>query len=501
MIQTILEDIIEIVGQVPPLVHVTSDSREVVQGSFFVAITGIKQNGQLFIEDAIRHGASTIITEETFDISQSKKIYPSICFIIVKDSHEALSCLTAHFYGSPSRKISVIGVTGTNGKTTTHWMIADLFSQLGKKCGRIGTLGLFGSKDSDRESLTTPDPKVIHHFLNELLENKNEYVSMEVSSHALDQKRVSSVHFDLGIFSNLTRDHLDYHGSIENYACAKQELFRLVGSSHGKKIAIINLDSSWGEQFACAAKKYGCKVIGFAQTGFHPSSELSKSLSSLLLYTISSFSITGTQFHFNNNASLVFKSPYIGEYNVENLVSAILAVSQYGFSFEQIADVIPAMRQVPGRLERVSIESTTERGPWAYVDYAHTPDALEKALEALKPFAQRKLIALFGCGGDRDKGKRPLMFDAAKKVATDVVVTSDNPRTEDPTHIIRDITAEGRLPLFSEVQRAEAIRTTLSLADEGDIVLIAGKGHEDYQILGTEKVYFSDQNEVRNFYR
>ena len=498
MIQALLSHItVAVQGTIPSVCqHLTADSRDVQNASCFVAIAGTKLNGAQFIDDACERGAAVIVAEQPAPPS----IPASVCFIQVTDAREALSLLAAAITGNPSEQLSVIGVTGTNGKTTTHWMVADLLSKLGKKCGRVGTLGLAGSRTSDRESLTTPDPIVLHSFFRDLIDNGNTCVAMEVSSHALDQKRVSSVRFDIGIFSNLTRDHLDYHGTMERYAEAKQQLFKLVGAAAGKKLAIINLDSAWGEQFACVAKEHGCRVYGYAQKDSVLSAVCSEVTDELFRYTIIESAITGTTF-LCEGFSVPFHSPYIGSYNVENLFSAILAVRSYGFSLEAIAAVVPSMQQVPGRLERVFVEATHTEGPWAYVDYAHTPDALEKALAALKPFAQQKLIAVFGCGGDRDAGKRPLMFDAAASGATDVVVTSDNPRTEDPAAILADILAGGRCATLEEEQRAEAIRKTLAFAKPGDIILIAGKGHEAYQIIGTEKRYFSDQDEVRRYYQ
>jgi UDP-N-acetylmuramoyl-L-alanyl-D-glutamate--2,6-diaminopimelate ligase len=498
MMQAFLSHItVAVQGTIPTACqHLTADSRDVRQGSCFVAIPGTKLNGAQFIDDACARGAAVIIAE----LPAPQSLPASVCFFQVTDAREALSLLAAAMTGYPSEELSVIGVTGTNGKTTTHWMVADLLSQLGKKCGRVGTLGLAGSRTSDRESLTTPDPIVLHSFFRDLIDNGNECVAMEVSSHALDQKRVSSVRFDIGIFSNLTRDHLDYHGTMERYAEAKQQLFKLVGTAAGKKLAIINLDSAWGEQFACIAKAHGCVVHGYARSESVISGTCCNVIDALFRYTITEPAITGTTF-ICEGVSVPFRSPYIGAYNVENLFSAILAVRSYGFSFEAIAAAVPTMQQVPGRLERVFVEATHTAGPWAYVDYAHTPDALEKALAALKPFAQQKLIAVFGCGGDRDAGKRPLMFDAAASGATDVVVTSDNPRTEDPDAILADILVDGRRATLVEAQRAEAIRKTLAFAKRGDIVLIAGKGHEAYQIIGTEKRYFSDQDEVRKYYQ
>ena len=341
---------------------------------------------------------------------------------------------------------------------------------------------------------------------------------MEVSSHALDQHRVDQINFAVGVFTNLTRDHLDYHGTIEQYAAAKSKLFQLVGREHNGKKAVINLDDSWGPWFARAALDAGCDVIGFFAAKHSESEQamFTDKISMLIdsSITLASFAViasnrTGVELELSININDAnaqanrFFSPFIGNYNAENIVAALLAVSALGIPLDALVNQTRSLSQVPGRLERVVPTENPGQYPQVYVDYAHTPDALQKAVAALLPFKKNKLFVIFGCGGDRDGGKRPLMFDAAATYATDVVVTSDNPRTEDPQAIIAAIVADGRAAKAAiiEPDRKKAIVATLQKALPDDIVLIAGKGHEDYQIIGTTKFPFSDKQVVMEYFQ
>lgn len=449
-------------------------------GSIFIAIKGAKADGHTFVEEAFANGAKLAVVEDA-DCLKGK---PGV---VVNDTRATLSMLASQLYSDPSKELSIIGVTGTNGKTTTHWMIDHLLSLLGKASVRIGTIGVHAPSFSSEAALTTPDPIELHRLFRKAKDTGCEYGVMEVSSHSLDQKRVEDVSFDVAVFSNLSRDHLDYHETMLEYAEAKAKLFTLLAKKgKGPKAAVIHSTSDWGEWFEKRALSEGCNVITY---GDRENCHL----------WIRSFeqSISGSDvvFHYQGKDFEV-ETSFIGRYNVENLASAILSVVSLGFGLEEVLGVLPKIPQVPGRLESCG---NAEIG--TYVDYAHTPDALQNALEALRPISNGRLWAVFGCGGDRDKGKRPQMAGIASTFADRVVITSDNPRTENPNVIIADILAEGIKPFLVEPDRERAIMKTLSSAKPGDVILIAGKGHENYQIIGTTKSYFSDQGIVRKFFK
>ena len=449
--------------------------------TLFIAIRGTKYDGHNFIDEAFHNGANLCVVENADSLKGRAGI-------IVKDSRYALSFLADLFAGEPSKKLKVIGVTGTNGKTTIHWMIYHLLKSLGKKVLRVGTIGSYaeGIVD-DPGSLTTPDPISLHRLFNISVVGGIEYAVMEVSSHALEQHRVEHVRFCAGIFSNLTRDHLDYHETMERYALAKQHLFEIIGTTGASpKLAVINGDDSFSNSFVAAAMNSKCKVVTFSENN-----DTDWKISEI------SPSITGSVFTLSYRAnSYQLECPFIGTYNIQNLVSALVTILEFGFSIEKLIDLVKKLPQVPGRLESVG-----QNGIGVYVDYAHTPDALENALSALRPLTKKKLWVVFGCGGDRDKGKRPQMARAAIENADKIVVTSDNPRTEDPKKIIDDILSEGVTADYVNVERREAINFALSEATLGDIVLIAGKGHENYQIIGTTSFHFSDVEVVKEFFK
>lgn len=459
---------------------VVSSSMHATEGSVFVAIRGTKGDGHNFINDAFAKGSTLAIVEDA-DALEGK------AGVIVKDTRSALSALAALFEDDPTRSMSVIGVTGTNGKTTTHWMIAHLLGALGQQTVRIGTIGVATPTYEYEGSLTTPDPIELQRTFARAKASGCTHAVMEVSSHALDQKRVEDVSFDVGVFSNLTRDHLDYHETMHSYAEAKAKLFTLIGK-HGKcpRAAVINAGSEWGEWFQKRAAAEGCSVLSYGER--EECSLWILDFSQAIGGSVITFRFQGEEFSLS--------TPFIGRYNGENLIAACLAVASLGFDFGKVVDAAKQIPQVPGRLESCG---SSQVG--VYVDYAHTPDALENALKALRPITTGALWAVFGCGGDRDRGKRPQMAKIAAEYGDKVVVTSDNPRTEDPCRIIEDILSEGVVPDITDPDRAEAIRKTLSAAKPGDVVLIAGKGHENYQIIGTEKRHFSDQEIVRDFYK
>lgn len=448
------------------------------EGALFFAIKGSKADGHRYISEAFSRGAVASVVEDAEALGSSPGI-------VVQNSKLALSKTSALFFGTPTVKLSVIGVTGTNGKTTTHWMIDHLLQSLGKKVLRVGTIGIHSTGFADVPNpLTTPGPLELQKLFAEAVNRGIDYAVMEVSSHALTQHRVEDVRFDAAIFTNLSRDHLDYHSSIDEYATAKMKLFSLMRESgKNQKVAIVNGDDEYAERFlAVAAGLPRCLTYGFNAGADLLIKDFSQSISG------SSFTIL-----FEGENYRV-TSPFIGEYNAYNLVAAIATCVGVGFSIEEVFALTTRLPQVPGRLQSVGDK---ERG--VFVDYAHTPDALYNALGALRSLTTGKLWTIFGCGGDRDRGKRPQMGHIAAEIADRVVITSDNPRTEDPKVIIEDILSSGIKPALVEADRKAAIEKTLSRLSPGDVLLIAGKGHEDYQIIGSTKYPFSDVSVVQDY--
>jgi UDP-N-acetylmuramoyl-L-alanyl-D-glutamate--2,6-diaminopimelate ligase len=476
-------------------------SRKVAPGTLFVAISGAKADGHAFLADAAARGAVAAVVQR--DFSRSDAIPDRFPLLRVGNTKVALSLLSSARFQEPSSKLRTIGITGTNGKTTSNWLVFHLLNRLGHPSLRIGTLGTgFGEEMTAEGALTTPDAVDLHRLMAEAVTRKLKSCVMEVSSHALDQSRADHVEFDVAAFTNLTRDHLDYHGSMESYFRAKKQLFELLAASPKRtRVAVIGIDDPYGLELAQALKKDArLEVLTF---GFDGSCVDSGSINSDSAIRISDYreDIGGSRLTLKfRGEQFAITSAFIGRHNAHNLATAFGCVVGLGIEPRLVAEQLASLPQVPGRLERVR-----DADPSVYVDYAHTPDALEKALSSLKEITPGKLWAVFGCGGDRDGGKRPLMADVAAALADRVVVTSDNPRTENPDAIIAQILSgkSGSLIRESgivEADRREAIQKTLRAAGPGDVVLIAGKGHEDYQIIGTTKHHFSDQEEVRAFF-
>lgn len=471
--------------------QITNDSRKLKKGSIFFA----QAKGLNFIPEAFQQGAQIVVVDylEENTLKNNTEIQYNLYsdkIIFIQNARAVYSKIISIFYERPSSKMQMIGVTGTNGKTTTQWLCYQLILQLGKKALRSGTLGLFAEGVCDEESLTTPDAARLEEVLNTALNQGINYACLEVSSHALSQKRVAELDFDVAIFTNITRDHLDYHKNFEDYFLAKKELFELLKiSGKANKLALVCSDSLEGQELVkiyqdasfnlqtfgfeeCINSKNHCQILDFSQT------------------------VTGASFTLlTKSGRFSVESPLIAKYNALNLVAAILSLNFLGFDLRQIIEQVKNVKSVPGRLESCGNEQVQ-----VFVDYAHTPDALENALLALKPIVKGRLLALFGCGGNRDSGKRPIMAEAAAKYADAVIVTSDNPRFEDPNVIIKDILSSGIKPLIVEADRRKAIEAALKICKSGDVLLIAGKGHENYQIIGDQKNHFSDQDEVYKFF-
>lgn len=458
------------------------DSRRVGPGALFFALPGAKVDGRSFIARAIEAGALGIVAQHA-----PETVRTEIGWVRVANARETMGRVAANFYGQPSRDLKVAGVTGTNGKTTTAFLIQHLNRAALRECGLIGTVRHeTGGRVIDAAN-TTPESADIQSMLAEMRAHGCRSAVMEVSSIGLDQHRVNGVEFDVGIFTNLTQDHLDYHGTMENYFLAKRRLLLHLGeqpSGTGKKpIMVINGDDSYGRRLLHEEVE-GVKLVSFGfgvrndyrASNFHPAFE-------------------GTTFQLDTGGrQFLVRLPLIGRFNVANALGALAAVQGMGLNLREAIANLAEAPQVPGRMEDVG-----EKMPFrVFVDYAHTPDALEKACATLRELRPERLITVFGCGGDRDRNKRPLMAETASRSSDLVVLTSDNPRTEDPEQILDDA-AKGLRGASSEriVDRREAIRRAIGLARPRDIVLIAGKGHETYQQIGDTKFDFDDRQEAR----
>ncbi|MFC4864391.1 UDP-N-acetylmuramoyl-L-alanyl-D-glutamate--2,6-diaminopimelate ligase [Pseudomonas sp. JS3066] len=456
--------------------ELTLDSRKVRPGDLFLAIPGAQHDGRAHIADAVARGAVAVAYEavgaEVPDVAGAE-------LIAIKGLASQLSAIAGRFYGEPSRALRVVGVTGTNGKTSVSQLLAQALDQLGERCGIVGTLGtgFYGELESGRH--TTPDPLAVQATLANLKQAGARAVAMEVSSHGLEQGRVAALDFDVAAFTNLSRDHLDYHGSMEAYAAAKAKLF----SWPNLRARVINLDDEFGRQLA--AEHHESRLFSYSLED-----------SSAFIYC--------REAHFDDHgvrAQLVthqgeglLRSPLLGRFNLSNLLAVVGALLAMDYPLVDVLRVLPSLQGPVGRMQRLG----GGEKPLVVVDYAHTPDALEKVLQALRPHVRGNLLCLFGCGGDRDRGKRPIMAAVAEQLADRVLVTDDNPRTEDPSQIFDDIR-----PGFVAVDKVEfvagrglAIARLIGAAGMDDVVLLAGKGHEDYQEIAGVRHSFSDLDEA-----
>lgn len=458
---------------------VTASSRDVSPGGIFVAVKGNAADGHRFIGDAYSRGAALCVVEDRVALNGRPGV-------VVRKGRQALSKLAAFIHGEPSARLKVIGITGTSGKTTINWILYHLLNEIGGGALRIGTLGseCMGVWGEGGE-LTSPDPISIQRLLRKALDTGAKTCVMETSSHALDQARVEDVQFDVAVFSNLSRDHLDYHATFEEYFHAKSRLFELLSAGpKASRGAVINRDDPYGarlcEQIA---------ALGLVDWSFGRDARARIRVREVR-ETTTSMVVTVTEQ--GADEQLEIRAPFIGPHNAENVVAAFASARALGYDIVRIVAALAKIPQVPGRLERVG-----QGTPRVFVDYAHKPDALERVLEAVRVSTEGKLWCVFGCGGDRDRGKRPIMGSIAAARADHVVVTSDNPRTEKPDEIISEILSSGITPSLVEPDREKAIVEAIRRAGSHDTVVIAGKGHEDYQIIGTTKIRFSDQEVAR----
>ncbi len=457
---------------------ITQDSREVVKGTLFVALKGTQQHGLAYAEVAEKQGAVAVIWE-----SDELVTLPDVAIPLIKIKHlrDHLGLIAARFYQQPSRSLNLVGITGTDGKTSISHFIAQALDD----CAVIGTLGIGKLDNLQKATHTTPDVISVHQNLAALKQQGVSTVAMEVSSHALHQGRVANVGFDVVVLSNLSRDHLDYHGTLEAYANAKESLF----DWKNIKARVLNLDDAFGYTLS---EKYPDNVIGYGIGNVSDYPDHS------LVAENARFTVNGIQadIHYDSQQALLDVA-VLGRFNLSNLLAALGAMIALGWSLNNAVLALNQVQVVDGRMEQVS---AVDAAVLAVVDYAHTPNALRTVLKALREHVAdtARLICVFGCGGDRDAGKRPLMAQAVESNADVVIVTDDNPRTENPQEIMQDILAgfKQSANITVEHDRANAIQLALTQAQKGDVVLIAGKGHEQGQILATGIVPFSDKEEA-----
>jgi len=457
--------------------RLASDSRRCAPGVAFFAYPGEHADGRAHIGDALRRGAAAVIWEAEGFSWRSEWRVPHVA---VKGLKQQAGALADAFYGRPSQALWMCGVTGTNGKTSCSQWIAALLTQQNTRCGVIGTLG-FGFPGALRDlPNTTPDALELHRMLREMVDARAQALAMEVSSHGLAQGRVNGVAFDCALFTNLSHDHLDYHGTMAAYGAAKARLF----DTPGLAAAVLNLDDAFGVGLAVSLHARGLRIIGYSSAGQKASHEyIVGTACDAELGIQSSWGEARTAMH------------QLGGFNVSNALGVLGCLIAFGIAFKDAVPLLSALPPVPGRMERIG------KRPLVVVDYAHTPDALEKALHALRPVAQQRggrLAAVFGAGGDRDAAKRPLMGAIAARLADRVLLTSDNPRSEEPRAIIAQIESGISGAHAVEPDRARAIAQAIGEAAESDVILIAGKGHENYQEVDGKRTPFSDAAVARD---
>ncbi|MBZ0135822.1 MAG: UDP-N-acetylmuramoyl-L-alanyl-D-glutamate--2,6-diaminopimelate ligase [Planctomycetes bacterium] len=456
---------------------VVDDSREVMPGNLFAALPGTKHDGTGFVRDALNLGASALLVGRPM---RELKLVPQI---VTDDPRRTLGHLASLLYGEPSRHMKVIGITGTNGKTTSAFVLREIFERCGLRTGLMGTVWNIVGSEKRAARLTTPGSLQVHKMLAEMRAHGQEACIMEVSSHALHQHRVTGVRFTGAIFTNLTRDHLDYHGDFDEYFNAKAMLFEMLDPACSA--AVVNLDDEFGPRMRDRASSV---AFGFSESG-----KGDVDIEQIKL------GVNGMSFGMRwiNRASL-FHSPMTGRYNVQNLVGAITMALALDLPLPKIRATVMQFKGAPGRLERVPFD---QPAPAVFVDYAHTPDAMENVLSTLRQVCpDSRLTCVFGCGGDRDRTKRPKMGAIGAQYADRPIVTSDNPRGEKPESIIEEVLAgfpPRKRPAEVYIDRREAIRNAIAQAGPEDVVVIVGKGHEDYQIFSDRTVHFDDKEEAR----
>lgn len=474
-LQSLLRDVSYTGGVLPELdiTDITADSRKAGPGVVFACIPGERADGHDFAAAAAAAGSPVVIA--LWDTGAP------VPHILVRDTRLAYALCCANFFGRPAERLRLVGVTGTNGKTTTTTLIKEILEYNGHKSGLIGTIVNMAGSKALPSHFTTPEPYEFQQLLKTIADEGCEFAVMEVSSHALAQERVTGCHFETAVFTNLTQDHLDFHKTMENYLAAKEKLFSMCD------LGIVNVDDGYASEIVRTAK---CKTLTYSAQYMNAD------------YTARNIKLKndGVEYEMVGNALIGRVSvPIPGAFSVYNTLAAAATAVSLGIPFKQVLEALHQVKGVKGRIEVVP----TGRDFTVIIDYAHTPDALEKILKSIRGFAKGRVVALFGCGGDRDKTKRPIMGMVAQRGADFCIVTSDNPRTEEPQAIIDDILPgmDGPAPYVVVPNRREAIAYALKNAEKDDIILLAGKGHEDYQIIGREKHHFDEREVVAEILR
>jgi len=465
-----------------PVRGLAMDSRRLQPGEVFLACAGASDHGLRHLAEARAAGAAAVLWEPPPPpglATEGKEL------LAVPGLRQQVGLIAARLYGEPARALQIVGVTGTDGKTSCSHFLAQCLSEPGRPCGLIGTLGVGTLGDLAPQPHTTPDPLTLQQTLARFRERGLRRVAMEVSSHALDQGRAAGIDFRVAVLTNLTRDHLDYHGDLPAYRAAKARLFQ--GSELGA--AVLNADDALGRELL---QSVPARRIGYALEARHAAREAERFLVAEALALDADGMALGVQSSWGSGE---LRSRLLGRFNASNLLAVLATLLELGLPLSDALERLAGLHTAPGRMERFGGGGK----PLVVVDYAHTPHALDQVLRALREHTTGRLLCLFGCGGDRDRGKRPEMAAAAERWADQIIVSDDNPRSEDPERIVTDIRAgfRGQRPILVERDRALAIRRALAQAEAGDVVLVAGKGHEDYQLVGSQRLPFSDRALVR----
>jgi UDP-N-acetylmuramoyl-L-alanyl-D-glutamate--2,6-diaminopimelate ligase len=447
------------------------DSRKVQQGDIFFCIEGYKVDGHDYIKDAIDRGASVIVCQKDIEILEQ-------CTVIkYENTRKALSLCSANFYDNPSNKMKIIGITGTNGKTTSTYMIKSILEKAGYKVGLVGTIANYIGKNRVTAKRTTPESLELQQLFKEMVDEEVEYCIMEVSSHSLSLNRVYGIKFSQGLFTNLTQDHLDFHKTFDEYFKAKFKLFE------NSENSIVNIDDKYGEKIY--------RLLGGEAQTYSLNNKSDLQAEDIGLHS------RGAEFYIRHNEEKIKLGVNIpGKYNVYNALGSLAVCLNEGIDMTYVVNGLKEVT-VPGRCEIVT--RNYKLGFDVIIDYAHTPDGLENILKTAREFTKKRLISVFGCGGDRDRTKRPIMGDIGSSISDVAVITSDNPRTEEPISIIHDILKGVKGDNYVVVEnRREAIKKAIYIAEKGDVIVVAGKGHEDYQILKDKTIHFDEREVVED---
>lgn len=482
ILSELLKDDFNIKGNInKDITSLSYNSKDVTEGSLFVAIPGQNIDGHIFIEEAIKNGATAIVYEKSDFIFSN----PDITWIGVNDSRDALAWMSVKFFGDPSKKLKMIGITGTNGKTTTSYLINEIIKKYGRKTGVIGTIKYLIDNEKIKAIHTTPESLEFQSLLYEMINKRVEYVISEVSSHALALKRVDYTGFDIAVFTNLSREHLDFHKDMENYFMAKQRLFTELLKTDG--LAVINIDDVYGRRIA---EKIDRKILYSVE---NPQADIYVKNYKL------SFKNTEIKIVIKEERELHIKTSLLGIPTIYNVLSAVSVAVGLNIPKEIIESALSDVKAPQGRFEKID----GGQDFFVFVDYAHTPDALERLLISVRKLKEetlknRKIFTVFGCGGNRDRGKRAEMGKIATELSDVVIITSDNPRWEEPIEIIREIEKGASKENYMIIpDRALAVWTAVRLCKKGDILIVAGKGHEDYQEIKGIRYPFSDKEELK----